>query len=471
MRVLLISPLARAGTFPKSSWMPLGVGFVASELRRRGHAVSVFDRLALAGRIGPDKPSVNRAMLDRYRSFKPDLIGFHTVSPMMYDTVDSISLLEAHFQGPMVAGGHHATALPELTLRRIPALKAVVEGEGEVPLAQIADGDAPEAIPGVWWRKETGEIVHTPPKQTEDLDRFPVPALDLLDMKFYTRPNLTKVYGHYLSSASVIGSRGCLHRCDFCAVRGTQGRGVRFHSAEYVVEWIKRVLKDYPVEGFYFHDSDFLMDTSRTETLCESFRREGLHKKIKWAVQTRADHIEPGILKQLKRSGCVLIALGVESSIQHQLKAVHKGGSVEGNERAIRLIKEAGMAVLANMLIGFEGETASDIESKLDWLARVSPTFYAVRHLLYFPSTSLYERRGGRFLEDNEWTEANLTGYYVDSGSNAPLYGTYKRLEAQRRRRFDPWRRRIAFLRMNSPRNAIRYWIDGHKKQEPERLA
>ena len=176
MRVLLISPLSWSKTFPQSSWMPLGAGFVASELRRRGHTVSVFDRLALAGRIGPNRPSINKAMLDHVHSFRPELIGFHTSSPTIYDTAECVSLLEGRFHGLMVAGGHHATALPELTLERIPGLTAVVKGEGEIPMARIADSHSPETIPGVLWKKASGEIAHTSQTQTGDLDSFSIPA-------------------------------------------------------------------------------------------------------------------------------------------------------------------------------------------------------------------------------------------------------------------------------------------------------
>jgi len=369
----------------------------------------------MIARLGLDRNLINRSMIDHVRRYKPDMVGFNTISPLIYDTTESIALIRSVYSGPLVAGGHHASALPDLTLRRIPELCALVEGEGEIPMVKLMSGNDPETIPGVWWRKKADEIVHTPPHRNPNLDDLPFPAFDLLDMKYYTRPSISTIRGFYLSTVSILSSRGCDRRCDFCSESSTYGRGVRFHSVDYVLEWIRRILKDYAVEALYFMDNDFLINERRAGEICERMLSQGMHKQIKWAIQARANRIQPGILKLLKRAGCVLIEIGIESGLQDQLNAVRKGTTVQVNERAIKLIRRHGMHSHLYMITGFEGETLPDLEKKLAWLKRFVRTSFSWFPLQLYPGTALYEKRGGRFFEENEWTREKIRAYYKNT--------------------------------------------------------
>ena len=457
MRVLLVAPHTYQKTIPLSHWTPLSITFIASVLRRNGHDVSIFDRHSMIARLGLDENRINRSMVEHVRRYKPDMVGFNTVSPLIYDTVDCISLIRSVYSGPMVAGGHHTSALPDLTLRRIPDLCAVVEGEGELPMAELVSGTDPETIPGVWWKKRDGEIVHTPPHQNPNLDELPFPALDLLDMKYYTRPNTTTIRGFYLSTVSILSSRGCEGRCDFCSESSTYGRGVRFHSVDYVMEWMQQVLKKYGVEAIYFMDNDFLIDERRAMEICERMLSQGMHKKVKWAIQARANRIQPAILKRLKRAGCVLIEIGIESGLQDQLNAVRKGTTVQLNERAIKRIRRHGMDSHLYMMTGFEGETLLDLEKKLAWVKRFIPTSFSWFPMQRYPGTVLYEKRGKRFFEENEWTREKIRDYYKNTclASYSP-----RELDVWMKdhfKQFSRWRHHLNLLLRNSPLKVARF--------------
>ena len=139
-------------------WVPLGLSLIASYLKQHGYEVSIFDRYAMQAYLGNDQRDIDNAMVSHSNVFEPDLIGFNTVSPLIHDTVKCASLIRKDYQGLMVAGGHHASALPQLTLERIPELNGVVTGEGEIVLNSLASGDDPSSIPGLWWEK--GKSVH-----------------------------------------------------------------------------------------------------------------------------------------------------------------------------------------------------------------------------------------------------------------------------------------------------------------------
>lgn len=460
MKILLIYPRPEPSRYRRlraePSWMPLGLAFLAAALRKAGHRVEIFDRYACQSGNGMEKAEINAAMTERVRRFKPDLIGFNTVSPLIHDTAECAALLRPGFRGLLMAGGHHATALPEITLRKIPQLDLVLSGEGEEALPMIADGVSPEKIPGVALRGEDGKIFHTPHRQVVDLDHLPFPSLDLMDMGFYLSPGTQAIRGHYLSTVSVLTSRGCLNRCDFCSESLTYGRGIRYHSPDYVLAWVQRLLKDYRFEAVYFHDNDFLSNEERAGTIFERFIQTGLNRKLKFALQTRADRCHRAMARLMKRAGCVLVEIGVEASSQEYLDLCHKGTTVAMNESAIAQCRAEGLAVHAYMLTALPGETLQDLEQKQRWIKKVRPDTFSWHHLSLYPGTRLYREKGNAFFERIKWKENEVKAFYrFDPFSKIPP-------ETRRRwmkRRFEPFQRlriRTAILRQNSPLKVLR---------------
>lgn len=479
-RILLIYPCTAPFNTTKVAWIPLSLSFIGSALKKEGHLVSIFDRFALQTRTAKDRGQLNEAMIEHIQRFQPDLIGLNTVSPLIHDTVETVSSIRKVFNGTVLAGGHHATALPELTLLKLPGLDGVVEGEGEMPMIQIAKGEDPTTIPGVWWREEDGKVIHSPPKQIENLDRLPLPALDLLDMAFYTKPSLNSIRGYYLSTLPMLTSRGCAYRCDFCCESITYGKGIRLHGLEYIIEWMKKVLADYRVEAVYFYDNDFLFDEGRSIEFCEKMLSTGLSKKVHWAIQTRVSRIHTNILKLLKKAGCVSIELGVESAQQNQLDHIHKATRVELSEKAIALSRREGISVHANMMTGFEGERVSDLEEGLRWLKRVRPNSFSWFPLMVHPGTQLYKSKGNGFFEEHEWTEENITRYYrcdfLSSVSPEKRQKWTKRYLAP----YQKWSYRWHIFRANTPqklaplilwrvKGAMRNFFDSSRKMVARR--
>lgn len=415
MRFLLVTPRTEFRVRPLIAWTPLGLISIGASLKKYGHEVALFDRHALSAGAGYGKERINDLLAAKVLSFKPDVIGFHMVSPLIHDTAECISLIRPLFSGFMIAGGHHATALPEESLRKIGGLNGAVAGEGELALAQFAEGIDPRRIPGFWWKNPDGTIHHTPPVQIEPLDALPFPDYSLLNSRFYLQRNHMTIRGFFLSSLSMIASRGCVRRCEFCSESLTFGRGVRFHSPEYIAEGIRRLLAAYPIDGIYFHDNDFLIDREQAEKICEAILPLQHQKRFRWSIQARADRIDRDVIRRLKKAGCVLIEIGVESSLQKNLDAIEKKTSTEKIEEAIAHCHEGGMSVHANMITGLEGETIHTLERELAWLKKVKPHSFSWSSLEIHPGTALYERKGNRFFESHDWNRETILQFYRQS--------------------------------------------------------
>jgi len=411
MRVLLITPF-----FPilTTRWMPLGPPFMAAQLRRSGHSAAVFDRVAVQARAGRGIEAADAALLARVAEFQPDLIGLSTISPLIHDTVHCAALIrEAGFHGGLWAGGYHATALPELTLQKIPELDGVVAGEGEQVLAQLASGASQDDLPGVWRR--VGSKIRAPKlphSQVANLDDLPLPAFDTMDMAFYLKRTINTIRGYPTRASTLITSRGCQFRCRFCVESLTYGRGIRFHSAPYVLEWVRKLVADYPVDGLHFHDNDFLADEERVRAICAGLQRLGLHSRLRWSIQARADRLTPELARLLRSSGCVLVEIGIETGSQEELDFLRKGTTVDVGEQAVRICRKAGLDAHAYMLQKTENETISDLENRLAWLQRANPASFQWTDLAMYPGTPLYAEKGEDFFARSPWDEPSIRGFY-----------------------------------------------------------
>ncbi len=457
MRVLLISPYS-PGLF---RWMPLGLPFMAAVLRRQGHTPAIFDRYARQAGRGENLAAANAAMLEAVRDFQPDLIGLSTISQVIYDTAECAALLRTVYQGPLFAGGYHATALPELTLQKIPELDGVVAGEGENIFADLADGVPPTKLAGVWWRDGSNTVPPAvPAHQIAPLDSLPLPAYDLMEMRFYTERTQFTLRGHNLASTTLITSRGCYHRCRFCAESVTYGRGVRFHSAPYVLEWMQSVVASYSLDGIHFHDNDFLANEARAHEICEGLMRAGLHRKVQWSIQARADRISWELAKLLKAAGCALVEIGVEAGTQAELDHLGKGTTLEMNTRAVSLCRRAGLAVHAYMLTGVEGETIAELEGRLNWVRHVRPNSFQWTDVAIHPGTPLYNERGQDFFARSAWTQAAVDEYYGTDHLSALTASQKKEWMRRRLAPYLRWRNWWYMLRHYPPRRVLALVLD-----------
>jgi radical SAM superfamily enzyme YgiQ (UPF0313 family) len=73
---------------------------------------------------------------------------------------------------------------------------------------------------------------------------------------------------------------------------------------------------------------------------------------------------------QLKRSGCVMLKLGLESGDQGVLDTMQKGIDLELSSQVLRTLKQAGIAAYVYLLFGTPAETIAEARKTLDFTVR-----------------------------------------------------------------------------------------------------
>ncbi|MCG6912181.1 MAG: cobalamin-dependent protein, partial [Deltaproteobacteria bacterium] len=218
--ILLIQPPIRDYYLTKKRTIPYGLAGIAACLEEKGFSVALFDALATPKSKIIDPPpemaylSPHYGRMDRspfslfhaYRHYgysfehigavarasNAFLVGIASLfTPYADMAIQTALRVKEYLPGcKVVLGGHHPTALPEEVLAS-PAVDYLVRGEGETVLPMLAQalhkGSDPAGIPGVCYRNTDGTCHIAEPVFPADLDRHPLPALHLLNWKYYRR--------------------------------------------------------------------------------------------------------------------------------------------------------------------------------------------------------------------------------------------------------------------------------------------
>jgi anaerobic magnesium-protoporphyrin IX monomethyl ester cyclase len=366
----------------------------ATVLRRAGHEVRILRREEQFIKDEFNWDRTDAEVRSLIGEFCPDMVAQPVATAAMPEAV-RIARWAKELVGPKainVLCGTHPSGVPDLTLSESPDVDAVALGEYESTLRDVADRGLIADVPGLVLRHD-GEFIHTPQRPAvQDVDTLGPPAYDLLDMRFQTRRNPWTIRYLNLSSINIRTSRGCPNRCAFCAEHLVSGVGVRFHSLDYVMEQVTYACERLGVEAVHFEDDTLGADRERLLAICEAIGQKGLHTRLKWDCLMRVDHVDADLLAAMRAAGCIQIEYGFESGSDAALRGVGKNVTVEQNRRAVRLTREAGIRVFADIMVGLPGETRQDLDATLRFLKWARPEILSAGRLLPMPGTALHNR-------------------------------------------------------------------------------
>jgi anaerobic magnesium-protoporphyrin IX monomethyl ester cyclase len=339
--------------------VPVGLLSLAAYLREAGHEVRVIDCL------GPKPPAGPEAVVREILELQPGLIGFSTTTSSFLDAYDlAVAIRGAGSQIENVFGGVHPSALGSRLMEPFPAVDYLVVGEGEVTMAELAEGREPREIDGLVWRDGDAVVANSPRKRIPDLDVLPFPAYETLKgfPKGYRLPpfNYTLTPG-----TSIITSRGCVYQCSFCD-RSVFQRGFRYNSAEYTYAHMEFLRRDFGVRHVNIYDDLFTANRKRVMALCEKLASKPLGMQFNCAV--RVGQTDGDLLDALKAAGCLMLSIGVETGDPRLLEALKAGVTLDEVEKTVKQIQSKGMRAKGLFMMGVVGETEESIRRTSDFI-------------------------------------------------------------------------------------------------------
>jgi len=285
-----------------------------------------------------------------------------------------------------------------------PAMPSILFGEPEFPAVELADrlqrDESATGIPGSVQREEGGLSV-TPP-ETYDLDSSPIPAWDLVDISDYG-------FSPHQQAADVVypvlASRGCPFPCFYCEVRARPGWTGR--SVDSVLAELNALHELYGTRSVFIADPTFAVQRDWALEFCRRLPNEG-PPGLRWSCMSRTDRVDPELLHAMAAAGCWNILFGMESLNPVALKAASKALDPATVGPAIAAAQEAGLEVIASIMIGLPGDTPEGVRQTIDQLIEFEPDF-AQFFVVQIGEHEVPE--GGRLVSDWDGSRYDFWGH------------------------------------------------------------
>jgi radical SAM superfamily enzyme YgiQ (UPF0313 family) len=314
-----------------------------------------------------------------------DLVAISSYSAQILEAYELADRYRA--QGTaVVIGGPHATVLPgEAALH----CHSVVQGEGEPCWSRLlSDFEAGEP-----------ERVYDGRPHDYDLGSAPVPSYELLDIPSYNR-------------LTVQASRGCPHRCEFCASSVILTERYKQKPVKSVVAEIDRILEIWNEPFIEFADDNAFVNHNYWKQLLSELG----DRRFRWFAETDLSVArDPELLGMMRESGCAQVLVGFESPVPDGLAGLEQHNDwklrhYDEYRSAIDTIQSHGVTVNGCFVIGLDGHSTSIFDQVYDFVRDSGLYEVQVTVLTPFPGTPLYDRleREGRLLEPGAWDRCTL---------------------------------------------------------------
>jgi len=372
---------------------PFGIAYLAGYLRQKGEDVRVLFR--------PDNPAHYRDFVRRVVALKPLLVGFGSLYPDLYEVRELVRILcEERRSFPVVIGGQMVSPTPEFAVEITGADYGAI-GEGEIIFYELVNAlrehRDPSDVKGLAIRD--GKLVKLtgPGEFIDDLSKLPPVPYDMFPAEKWLpigRYYVGMAQPHWRYNDRVIsihGGRGCPYKCNFCYHHSKD----RYRSISEMVAEADELLHRYDANMLYFGDDLVLSGPRRAQELTESLAK--LKRPIEYSVSCRFDilsRIDDNVLREMKRTGCRTMGLGVESGSQRILDIMHKGTTVDQIVTGLRRLKDVGILPTVSIMVGQLSETVEDVKQSMALMIETvrydKNIQYAFTITTPFPGTELY---------------------------------------------------------------------------------
>ena len=400
----------------------LGVEYLSSYLKAQGHRTSLAHNPALFNdRFQLHIPSLARLfdrddeLVEYILRLDPDLLAVSTLTNVFTWSIDIARRVRQRKKIPTIFGGVHPSAVPEFVMN-YPEVDFVCEGEGEVPLAALADalehGGDVTAIPNIWSKSDG--VIRRPPSVANflaDLNALPFPDKELF------APTIPKRYVYRMMTG-----RGCPYRCTFCfnnfyanlptEKKTTNKDYLRRRSVENCIEELRLGKERFDFKVVEFHDDIFTMDKAWLREFLPRLRDE---IGVPWVCETHAKFMDDELAQLMKNTGCVGAKLGIQSLDRSEykigtLKRVEKEDDIV---RAFEAFRKAGLQLDADHIFGLPDESPEALDYALDFYRRHTPGRIAAFFLTYFPALEMTEKAHQRGELSDEQMEDIKRGHVL----------------------------------------------------------
>jgi len=342
---------------------------------------------------------------------------------------------------PVVMGGITVSSLADEALQHC---TSVVIGEGEPLWPEVLKDFDRGALRRRYEQPRPGQF---------NLWNAPMPRFDLLDPAKYNR-------------ITVQTSRGCPHRCEFCASSILLTSRYKVKPVDKVLAEIHAIKRIWPRPFIELADDNSFVNREHSKRLLRALVPE----RLRWFTEADVKIAEDDELLGLMRdSGCQQVLIGLESPRRQSLEGLDLNSNWKARQQdhyaaAIEKIQSYGITVNGCFILGLDADKPEIFDDVLRFVRESGLYEVQVTFQTAFPGTPLYARLlgEGRILKPGAWDlctlfdinfqPRNMTVQQLQSGFLKLVKELYSSSETQERRR--SFKRRLR-QSPNFPRQAV----------------
>ena len=315
-----------------------------------------------------------------------DLVAITSLSAQIYEAYN-VADFYMRKGIPVVMGGLHVSSVPDEAKEHC---TSVVIGEGEPLWPQVVADFERDNLQPFYQQSPAGLF---------DLKDAPMPRFDLLDPEKYNR-------------ITVQTSRGCPHKCEFCASSILLTPRYKLKPVEKVIAEIRAIKAIWPRPFIEFADDNSFVHYDHYKRLLRELGKEDLRWFTEADINVAKDDELLGLMRD---SGCQQILIGLESPRKASLDGVETNSNwkLRQQERyrdAIAKIQSYGITVNGCFILGLDGDTPDVFDDVLNFVRDSGLYEVQITFLTAFPGTPLYRRlkTEGRLIRDRAWELCTL---------------------------------------------------------------
>nr|HPG31426.1 radical SAM protein [bacterium] len=404
-------------------YMPIGLAYSAAILKQSGFQIRVIDafgenpkQLSNSGKFSflGLKP---QELLDRI-SDNSKIIYVYAINLLNHiSTISIIKIIKQKFPEKKIIALENTQAVTAYAIKKVynEFLEAgadyVLTNEPELNICELSDliiknnFQKLTGLKGLIGKNFNNEFSVS----IDNLDSLPFPAWELFPLENYWSLR----FGHgpvsSLKYLPLLTSRGCPYKCRFCVSPENNKGGWRYRSPKNVVDEIEQFVLKFNVKEFHIEDLNPTVSDERIQNICKEIKKRNLNIIWKIAAGTKVETIKSEeTIKLMSESGCRYISISPETGSPDVLKKMNKPFDLEYAVKTIRLLKKHGIFIQTCFVLGFPGETKTDLQktySLIKSLTKIGIDEIALFIIAPVPGAEIF----GEFSGFNSLSELNFT--------------------------------------------------------------
>lgn len=203
--------------------------------------------------------------------------------------------------------------------------------------------------------------------------------------------------------SSILTNFGCTYTCNYCPASSVEYRQRSPEDFEKELIYLSRL----GVSNLWVRDFTFGLDQKATAAILDILEKH----QIRWFGLTRAERISTDFLKSLKRSGCYLLMIGIDTVNDNSMGTVKRKQKTKELKEKINSVSDYNILVLVHLILGIPGESVFSMLKSIHFSASTKASFISI---------NFFSKRSGSSYFDEDSIDLinkkSLDSLYFENG-------------------------------------------------------